>query len=65
MDERQTPGWKYNHWEMRGVPVRRTVCVWGGGIGWVGGEGLCSDTAKRYRKLCVLSIDFSSGGVGF
>ncbi|PNW79206.1 hypothetical protein CHLRE_09g406200v5 [Chlamydomonas reinhardtii] len=25
MDERQTPGWKYNHWEMRGVPVRVEV----------------------------------------
>ncbi|GLC44306.1 Proline--tRNA ligase, chloroplastic/mitochondrial [Pleodorina starrii] len=24
-DERQTPGWKYNHWEMRGVPVRVEV----------------------------------------
>ncbi|KAL6753740.1 prolyl-tRNA synthetase [Haematococcus lacustris] len=21
-DTRQTPGWKYNHWEMKGVPVR-------------------------------------------
>ncbi|KAG2438265.1 hypothetical protein HYH02_010963 [Chlamydomonas schloesseri] len=24
-DERQTPGWKYNRWEMRGVPVRVEV----------------------------------------
>ncbi|KXZ49690.1 hypothetical protein GPECTOR_20g547 [Gonium pectorale] len=24
-DERQTPGWKYNHWEMRGVPIRVEV----------------------------------------
>ncbi|EFJ40277.1 hypothetical protein VOLCADRAFT_84558 [Volvox carteri f. nagariensis] len=24
-DERQTPGWKYNYWEMRGVPVRVEV----------------------------------------
>ncbi len=24
-DERQTPGWKFNHWEMRGVPVRVEV----------------------------------------
>lgn len=24
-NDRQTPGWKYNHWEMRGVPVRVEV----------------------------------------
>ena len=24
-DTRQTPGWKYNHWEMKGVPVRIEV----------------------------------------
>ncbi|PNH09181.1 Proline--tRNA ligase [Tetrabaena socialis] len=25
LDDRQTPGWKYNYWEMRGVPVRVEV----------------------------------------
>ena len=24
-NDRQTPGWKYNHWELRGVPVRVEV----------------------------------------
>ena len=30
-DTRQTPGWKYNHWEMKGVPVRIEVGGWVGG----------------------------------
>lgn len=25
----KTPGWKFNHWELRGVPVRIEVCVGG------------------------------------
>ena len=29
-DTRQTPGWKYNHWEMKGVPVRIEVGGWVG-----------------------------------
>lgn len=24
-DVRQTPGWKFNHWEMKGVPLRVEV----------------------------------------
>ena len=29
----ESPGWKYDHWEMKGVPVRIEVG------GWVGGRG--------------------------
>src|SRR6185503_9389539 len=25
--ESQTPGWKFNEWERRGVPLRRAICA--------------------------------------